>query len=232
MSNTQNSYNKSTDSASREPVNEITTYTLAGSGQTNVQPNSIKQLPTDRLSINKLTLSAAGKAFIKGWEGSKISVDGTKSFYYDDSANYCTVGWGHLVAGKASCASKGLRGMKYSHTPIEGDEKKYDWILINEAQHKFDNDTFNKAVCIVKKDIKVPLFQWEFDAICALAFNAGRPSIVAPKLIKLVNSGDYTNAPKQMLDINKAGGVVQPGLVLRRKSEYNVFTKNIYNSRH
>lgn len=171
----------------------------------------------DRIPIIQLTCSKQGQEFIKAWEGNYISSDGKKSYYYNDSAGYCTVGWGHLI-GKNSCHSLGYKEM-------------IDSIPISNAIKYFAEDV-KKHEVQVKKAIKVPLHQYEFDALMSLSFNIGDLSIKAPKLCKFINSKDYENGPKEMLDINKANGVPHKGLTKRRSQEYNMFTIKNYDSTH
>lgn len=65
---------------------------------------------------------------------------------------FCTVGWEHLVKGKFSCATLGIKADR-------------DSISINKAQQLFDKDKVKEGEDLVKKAIKVPLFQHEFDAL-------------------------------------------------------------------
>lgn len=168
-----------------------------------------------RKSIASLCCSGDGKKFIKSWEGGYFTPD--KSFYYNDSVGYCTVGWGHLVA-KKSCSSLGFKD-------------KIDFISIDLAKKYFEDDV-KKHEELVKKAIHVPLYQFEFDALMSLSFNIGNLAVKAPKLCKLINSKDYVNGPKEMLDINKADGKFNKGLDLRRKQEYRIFTVKNYDSKH
>lgn len=72
-------------------------------------------------------------------------------------------------------------------------------ITIAESQTLFNNDI---AVIEgrVKNAISVPLYQHEYDALVSLAFNMGSLS-KAPSLCRKLNSGDYTGAPVEFLDI-------------------------------
>src|SRR5690606_10389887 len=99
---------------------------------------------------------------------------------------------------------------------------------MSEAEKIFNEDIQKRGVDNVKASIKVPLFQHEFDALVILAYNCQLLKKEAPKLCKLINNKDYTNGPKEMLDITKSSGKVMAGLVLRRKLEYKIFTENKY----
>lgn len=176
----------------------------------------VSSLPeSNRLPIEKLKLSQKGEEFIKSFESIKISSDGSLSYYYNDDVGYCTVGWGHLVKGKVSCASINIKANK-------------DAIPIDEAQRLFDEDKVKKGEFLVKSAIKVPLFQHEFDALVSLAFNVGNLADIAPNLCKKINNHQYFEGSKEMLDITKAGGKELRGLVIRRHKEFNIFNENKY----
>lgn len=174
-----------------------------------------------RLSISNLTTSANARLFIQEWEGNYLTPDRQGTYYYDDSKGYCTVGWGHLVR-QASCKAVGKRALK-------------DFISITEAKRYFDEDV-PKHEAYVKNAIKVPLHQYEFDALVSLAFNIGNIGVKAPNLCRLINQKNYQDGPKEILDINKitvrGKKVPEAGLTKRRNSEYQLFIKGIYDARH
>lgn len=128
---------------------------------------------------------------------------------------------GHLV-GQSSCKALGKKALK-------------DFISISQAKTYFEEDVL-KHEAYVKKAIKVPLYQYEFDALVSLAFNIGNIASKAPNLCKLINESNYKDGPKEMLDINKitVNGKKVPdlGLTKRRKSEYQLFIKGTYDARH
>lgn len=175
----------------------------------------------NRIVINNLQTSANAKLFIQKWEGNFLTRDGQGSYYYNDSKGYCTVGWGHLVR-QASCKAVGKRA-------------RIDFIPIAEAKRYFEEDV-PKHEAYVKNAIRVPLYQYEFDALVSLAFNIGNIGVKAPNLCKLINQKDYQNGPKEMLDINKitvnGQKVAEPGLTKRRNSEYQLFIKGVYDAMH
>jgi len=175
----------------------------------------------NRILINNLTTSANARLFVQEWEGKYLTPDGQGTYYYDDSKGYCTVGWGHLV-GQSSCKALGKKALK-------------DFISISQAKTYFEEDVL-KHETYVKKAIKVPLYQYEFDALVSLAFNIGNIASKAPKLCKLINESNYKDGPEEMLDINKitVNGKKVPdiGLTKRRNSEYQLFIKGAYDARH
>lgn len=178
-----------------------------GSAITNKTPNSIVVLTSERLSTQLLSTSVAGEEFIKYYEKLRL-------YHYNDDLRYCTVGWGHLVNGHNSCEKLGI----IEKTPI----------TLKEAQNLFDADKA-KHDAHVRAAVKVPLHQYEFDALSSLSFNVGSLKTVAPNLCRKINEGNYKSAAKELLDITN-GGI--PGLVKRRNAEYNMFTTGRYDSSH
>jgi len=171
----------------------------------------------DRIPIDQLTTSHDGKEFVKTWEGVHLDSTGQNTYYYDDKNGYCTVGWGHLVGGKRSCASHGFTGWKK-----HGDNSSASKMSIIESQAIFDADV-KKHEQYVRDAIHVPLHQYEFDALVSLAFNVGHIGTVAPKLCKKINNKQYDDAPSELLDMANHS---------RRVSEYNLFRSEIYNASH
>lgn len=71
----------------------------------------------------------------------------------------------------------------------------------------------------VKRLVKVPLSQNQFDALVSFAYNCGVGNLTSSTLLKLLNQGQYHLVPAQFLRWNKGGGKVLAGLTRRRKSE-------------
>ena len=73
----------------------------------------------------------------------------------------------------------------------------------------------------VKKCVKVPLYQHEYDAYISLAYNVGTGAFCGSTLVKKLNIGDYTGACNEILRWDRAQGRVVKGLTMRRQKEYN-----------
>ena len=81
----------------------------------------------------------------------------------------------------------------------------------------------------LKRCVKVPLHQHEYDAYMSLAYNIGPGAFCSSTLVKLLNAGDYTGACEQILRWKRAAGKdcsVRAngcyGLFTRRQSEYTL----------
>ena len=71
----------------------------------------------------------------------------------------------------------------------------------------------------LKRCIKVPLHQHEYDAALQLSYNIGSGAFCGSTVVRRFNAGDYTGGCDAMLMWVKAGGRVIPGLVTRRERE-------------
>jgi lysozyme len=92
-------------------------------------------------------------------------------------------------------------------TPIEALK------ALNRDVATYEND--------IKKCIKVPISQNEFDAYVDFAYNVGPGAFCHSTLVRLLNAGQYTNACKELLHWNRFHGRVLEGLVRRRHEEYD-----------
>ena len=80
-----------------------------------------------------------------------------------------------------------------------------------------DVNNFEDAL---KKCVIVPLHQYEYDAYISLSYNIGSSAFCNSTLVKLLNSGNYEEACKQILRWDKFQGKPLRGLTIRRQSEY------------
>jgi GH24 family phage-related lysozyme (muramidase)/murein DD-endopeptidase MepM/ murein hydrolase activator NlpD len=191
--------------------------------------NAVKPMNTgDRVPIEKLTLSAKGKAFVQDWEKlAKLREDG-KVYPYPDKYGYCTIGWGHLVDGKKSISELESSGSEKYNEVKSG-------ISVEKAREIFDKVDLPRIETITGRAVKVPLYQYEYDALVSLIFNIGGFE-KCPNLLKKLNDSDYEGACEEFADINKEtkdGKKVEvASLTKRRNSEMQIFLKNVYDSSH
>lgn len=71
----------------------------------------------------------------------------------------------------------------------------------------------------VRRLVKVPVTQEQFDALVSFTFNVGETSLAKSTLLKKVNAFDCWGAGKEFMRWTYAGGRELPGLVVRRASE-------------
>ncbi len=174
-------------------------------------PSSAAPAASNRVSASTLSLSKKGLDFIKGWEELKLKP-------YNDSHEYCTIGWGHLVKGKNSCESlvgdPAYEKVKSGVTEIEATEILKDDLVTAEKG--------------VRQAVQKPLLQQEYDALVSLIFNIGGFR-KCPNLLSKLNTANYSGACDEFADITNGG---ERGLVKRRNAEIDIFRNNVYDSSH
>ena len=72
----------------------------------------------------------------------------------------------------------------------------------------------------LKRCVKVPLTQGEYDAYLSLSYNIGSGAFCGSTLVRKLNAGDYAGACEQVLAWDKAGGRRVQGLTARRNREH------------
>jgi lysozyme len=128
--------------------------------------------------------------------------EGVRLTSYQDVVGVWTIGYGHTKTAKP-----GMRITMYGATELLRQDLR--WV--------------EKAI---KKNVKVPLTQNQYDALASWVFNLGETNLRSSTLLKKLNAGDYTGAGQEMLRWNKAGGKVVRGLTRRREAEVALWTSN------
>jgi lysozyme len=154
-------------------------------------------------------LSRAGAEFIAGFEGCVLHL-------YNDPVHHCTVGIGHLV-------HHGRCDGRPSEAPFR------DGITRERAYDIFREDVVPFARAI-RRHVRVPLNQPQFDALLSWAFNCGAGVLRTSTLARRLNAGDYDSVPSELMRWNKAGNPprVLPGLTRRRRAEGELFAHGRY----
>lgn len=70
--------------------------------------------------------------------------------------------------------------------------------------------------------IKAPLNPYQTAALLSFTFNVGKGSFCGSTLAKRFNAADYAGGCKELLRWTYAGGKELPGLVNRRRAEYDL----------
>lgn len=148
-------------------------------------------------------ISDAGLALIAQSEG-------FRTHCYDDSAGFCTVGYGHLVhrgnTGTDPGAEAGFLGGVSETAGLELLRKDVK-IAANAVRHL----------------VQVPLLQCQFDALVCLVFNIGGKAFKGSTLLRYLNASNYASAQAQFHRWAFAGGKVVKGLLTRRALEAKLF---------
>ncbi|MBA2332233.1 MAG: glycoside hydrolase family protein, partial [Actinobacteria bacterium] len=143
-------------------------------------------------------------------EGAKLiaTFEGFRGKLYNDVANHCTIGYGHLV----------------HHGPIDGSEPaEFRAGISQERALDLLQEDAAKAAAEIKRSVKVPLSQCQFDALVSFAFNVGNGAFSESTLLRLLNEGRYDAVEEQLARWNKAGGKTLQGLANRRAAEAKFF---------
>jgi lysozyme len=148
-------------------------------------------------------VSERGLELIQSFEGLRLEA-------YDDGGGVWTIGYGTT------------RYPDSGKTVMEGET-----ISQAQAEEYFAADVDDFAADVGRL-VHVPLSQQQFDACCSLAYNIGSGAFAKSTLLQKLNAGDYYGAADEFLRWNKDGGVVNPGLVNRRKFERALFLEGTF----
>ncbi len=189
------------------------TSTAIVAGPTNTTVDSVKTGSTARLG-KPWTVSENLLEFLAIWENGVINgknfahqvvTNGFILKVYKDSRGLPTVGSGHLV--------------------VAADKLKVGEKITEARAKKLLKSDLATAEGAVNKSVKVPMHQYEYDALVSLTFNAGAHG--ALKLFDAVNKGKYESIPATIEKYRTGGG--NEG---RRESEAKLFKSGVYDASH
>jgi len=154
---------------------------------------------------NNLKTSPAGIAFIKRHEALRLKV-------YLDIAGFKTVGWGHKLLKSQMHLTE---------------------ITLQQAEQFLIDDV---TVCelFINGTVRMPLTQYQFDALVSFCFNLGVGALDRSTLLKQLQVGKYMEAAKQFIrwcmfknpKTNKHEK--SSGLLNRRSEETELFKRGKY----
>jgi len=122
---------------------------------------------------------------------------------------------------------EGYQGVAY--VPVKGDVPTIGFGTTKDV-HPGDTITPQKALeraltdiqgfeGAVKRCVKVPLYQHEYDAYISLSYNIGTGAFCSSTLVKELNLEHYAEACNQILRWDKFKGKPLRGLTIRRQAE-------------
>lgn len=149
------------------------------------------------------TVSDQAIDLIKRFEGYHEALPDGSAKAYRCPADKWTIGWG---------STEGVyRGMIV--TKGEAEELLLKDISVAEEA--------------VRRQVKVPLTQVQYDALVSWTFNMGEGNLSKSTMLRKLNAGDYDAVPAEMARWNKArvNGILKPlaGLTRRRAAEGSLF---------
>jgi lysozyme len=156
-------------------------------------------------------MSKNGLSLLKAWEGCVLH-------QYKDPAGLPSIGIGHLLT-RAELASGKI--------VINGLPVKYTaGITTQQALDLLAQDLI-PAERAVNTGVKVGLTQNQFDALTSFAFNAGDGAFAGSTLLRLLNQGQYSQVPAQLMRWVHAGGEVCDVLKDRRAAEVKLWNGGV-----
>ncbi len=138
--------------------------------------------------------------------------EGFVPYAYQDPVGHCTVAFGHLIH-HGNCRPEDFKVFGSEANPKFSRESGFD--LLRRDVVRFEN--------AVNQLVRVPLNQNEFNALVSFTFNNGVAAFAESTLLKVLNQGRRLEAADQFMRWVRAGGVVLPGLVVRRAAERAMF---------
>jgi len=106
----------------------------------------------------------------------------------------------------------------YGHTK---GVKPGDKITKEEAEKLYKEDFKEHSEAL--KSVKVPLTNNQKIALASFAYNMGATGFKNSDVVKILNTGNYEKAAKELLNYNKSKGKYSQGLYNRRKLEMELF---------
>lgn len=154
-----------------------------------------------------MKLSERGAALIADFEGVVLHA-------YNDPVGHCTCGVGHLIH-MGNCTAADFQRFGTRQDPK---------MTRREATDLLRRDAASREEA-VRRLVKVPLSQNEFDALVSLVFNIGEGNFTSSTVLRALNAGDRRGAARAFMLWIKAGSPLQvlPGLVRRRRAEMTMF---------
>ena len=146
-----------------------------------------------------MRLSAQGLDFISRYEGCVLHI-------YQDSAGFDTIGFGHLITPNDPDFSAGITTAQAKALLAVDSE------IVQNAMN---------SLC------RVPLNQYQFDALVDFTFNLGAKHLSESRLLRTINARQPV-IENLFTAWAKAGGFLRSGLLKRREAEWALYAAGDY----
>ena len=117
---------------------------------------------------------------------------------------------------------KGTLTIGYGHT---GRDVKPGMTITKQKADELLKKDMGTATRAIKKHVKVPLTQNEFDALTSFTYNIGEGQFKKSTMLTLLNEEKYSEASNEFRRWTKSKGEVMEGLKIRRSKERELFRK-------
>ena len=160
---------------------------------------------TQRRNVSELSISQRGIDFL-------IAREGLVTYPYNDSEGFATIGVGHLLHRSKVTAA---------------DRRNWAGFTQKDAQQLLKKDLKKEFEPKIRELLKVPLTQYEYDAICSFAFNIGignrkkKTGFASSEFLRELNNGHYNGS--LMLHWKRPSSITG-----RRKKEVDLFNNGTY----
>jgi GH24 family phage-related lysozyme (muramidase) len=184
---------------------------------TNIDPNSNVNIYTTRYCKPR-KISDDGVSFIAVWESGTLNgkyagrdvVEGFILTAYLDNVGIPTVGCGHRI--------------------LQSDHIKVGDTITLDRAREFKRKAINEVEGKINTDLNVPLFQFEYDALCSIIYNCGTGD-GAKGILKKFNTGDHIHG--NVFDyVSKYRVGTNKGVAHRRFAEARLFETGVYDASH
>ncbi|QXE07299.1 lysozyme [Paraburkholderia sprentiae WSM5005] len=194
-----------------------------GSALTDTNPNSLITLRSDRLG-KPWKASDKIKTFIGIWESGRM--EGTTRIVYTDRSHIdVPVSGGMILVVYRD--DRGNPTVGCGHLVLPDDNLQLgQTITVARARDLLEKD-LQRMEGAINRNVKVPLHQYEYDALVSICFNAGGGG-AAVEIAHRVNQGDYQSVPHYITGFRCRN----PRLRQRRSTEARVFAQGVYDATH
>jgi lysozyme len=132
--------------------------------------------------------------------------EGWVPYLYNDSAKYCTIGFGHLI----------------DKSPCNGSEPYQNGLTMPAGVNLLQQDMYS-AHLTVYKAVTVKLTDGQTAALTDFVFNVGSANFRNSSLLRAINGNQGDDVPAQFRRWVYARGKKWPGLVERREGEITLY---------
>lgn len=121
----------------------------------------------------------------------------------------------------------GMPTIGFGHVVKESEREKFVNGLSRKAAEELLESDLNKVyIPGLKRKVKVPLSQAQFDVLASFIYNLGETNLGISELLKLLNGKNYDKVASQFPRWSFANKKYYPGLFKRRLAEMFIFQGN------